>query len=297
MSAFERTLNQHLVSYRSNNAVSTGTSSEAVCTWASFKCASLDSELTVSDVVMNPNTGQDVDRTRTTSPTCMGSVGFLLCMPCRIGAGGIKRYRDPSVCLSVCLSQSAAALGPQLPQAISTLAACSLAMCGLQTRSRTDVDPPRVELPRAGSISSRRHRGDNLLDYAQNVQEFQWKHFSAYLFASLSVSLCVLGTPVSIAKTDEPIEMPCDSGVTVINVSAYRRNRRLREMKLLTSVKFDVICSTFVFSYKRCIVCAKVVKSSEWIKRELLDNVKARKLAYYYYYYYYPLLRQQAATQ
>ena len=104
---------------------------------------------------------------------------------------------------------------------------------------------------------------------------------------------------MSIAKTDEPIEMPCDSGVTVINVSAYRRNRRLREMKLLTSVKFDVICSTFVFSYKRCIVCAKVVKSSEWIKRELLDTVKARKLAYYYYYYYYyyPLLRQQAATQ
>ena len=112
MSAFERTLNQHLVSYRSNNAVSIGTSSEAVCTWASFKCASLDSELTVSDVVTNPNTGQDVDRTRTTSPTCMGSVGFLLCMPCRIGAGGIKRYRDPSVCLSVCLSQSAASLGP-----------------------------------------------------------------------------------------------------------------------------------------------------------------------------------------
>ena len=40
------------------------------------------------------------------------------------------------------------------------------------------------------------------------------------------------------------------------------------------------------------------MKSGEWIKRELLDTVKARKLAYYYYYYYYyPLLRQQAATQ
>jgi len=31
------------------------------------------------------------------------------------GQGGIKRYRDPSVCLSVCLSQGAAALGAQLP--------------------------------------------------------------------------------------------------------------------------------------------------------------------------------------
>jgi len=38
----------------------------------------------------------------------------------------------------------------QLPYAIGTLAACSLAMSGLQTRPRTDVDPPRVELPLAG---------------------------------------------------------------------------------------------------------------------------------------------------
>jgi len=43
-------------------------------------------------------------------------------------------------------------------------------MCGLRTRPRTDVDPPRflpptVELPSAwgGGISSRRPRGDNLL--------------------------------------------------------------------------------------------------------------------------------------
>jgi len=122
--------------------------------------------------------------------------------------------------------------------------------------------------------------------------------FCVSVCESVCQSVCV-GHTSEHCKTDEPIEMPCDSGVTVINVSAYRRNRRLREMKLLTSVKFDVICSTFVFSYKRCIVCAKVVKSSEWIKRELLDTVKARKLAYYYYYYYYyyPLLRQQAATQ
>jgi len=50
-----------------------------------------------------------------------------------------------------------------MPQAIGTLAACSLAMCGLRTRPRTDVDPPRVELPSAGGISSRRPRGDNLV--------------------------------------------------------------------------------------------------------------------------------------
>ena len=36
-------------------------------------------------------------------------------------------------------------------------------MCGLRTRLQTDVDPPRVELPSAGSISSRRLRGDTLM--------------------------------------------------------------------------------------------------------------------------------------
>jgi len=35
-------------------------------------------------------------------------------------------------------------------------------ICRLRTRPRTDVDPPRVELPSAGGISSRRPRGDNL---------------------------------------------------------------------------------------------------------------------------------------
>ena len=61
--------------------------------------------------------------------------------------GGVKRYRDPSVCVS----HGAAALGAQLPKDIGTLAACSLAMCGLRTRPRTDVDPPRVELPSPGA--------------------------------------------------------------------------------------------------------------------------------------------------
>ena len=61
--------------------------------------------------------------------------------------GGILEQRDPSVCLS----HGAAAIGAQLPQPIGTLAACSLAMCGLWTSPRTDVDPPRVELPSAGA--------------------------------------------------------------------------------------------------------------------------------------------------
>jgi len=37
-------------------------------------------------------------------------------------------------------------------------------MCGLRTRPRTDVDPPRVELPSAGDISSRCPRGDVSFD-------------------------------------------------------------------------------------------------------------------------------------
>ena len=63
----------------------------------------------------------------------------------------MKRYREPSVCLSVRLSHGVAALGVQLPLAIGTLAACSLAVCGLRTRPRTEVDPLRVELPSAGT--------------------------------------------------------------------------------------------------------------------------------------------------
>jgi len=71
-------------------------------------------------------------------------------------------YNDPvvlshtTICLSVCPMA-------QLPQAIDTLAACSLAMSGRRTRPLTDVDPLRVELPSAGGISSRRPRGDILL--------------------------------------------------------------------------------------------------------------------------------------
>ena len=57
---------------------------------------------------------------------------------------GGEALSDTAIRLSV------PALGAQLLYAIGTLAACSLAMCGLLTRPRTDVDPPRVELPSAG---------------------------------------------------------------------------------------------------------------------------------------------------
>ena len=56
---------------------------------------------------------------------------------------------DTAICLSVCLSIPA--IDAQLSWAIGTQTACSLAMCGLRTRPRTDVDPPRVELPSAGA--------------------------------------------------------------------------------------------------------------------------------------------------
>jgi len=49
---------------------------------------------------------------------------------------------------SVCLSQGAAALGYSHRR--------PLEMCGLRTSPQTDVDPPRVELPLPGGISSRR---------------------------------------------------------------------------------------------------------------------------------------------
>ena len=63
--------------------------------------------------------------------------------------------RSVRLCPSVCPMA-------QLSYAVGTLAAGSLAMCGLRTRPRTDVDPSRVELPTARGISSRRPRGDNL---------------------------------------------------------------------------------------------------------------------------------------
>jgi len=54
-------------------------------------------------------------------------------------------------------------------------------MCGLRTRPRTDVDPPRVELPSAGGTSSRRLRGDSLFYHQRGLLQLihvtrQWFH-------------------------------------------------------------------------------------------------------------------------
>jgi len=83
----------------------------------------------------------------------------------RRGGGGIKRYRGPSVCLSVCLPvprrscrRRAAALGYRHAGCLQLSPCRPPEMCGLWTRRRTNVDPPRVELP-----SSRHPRGDILL--------------------------------------------------------------------------------------------------------------------------------------
>ena len=67
----------------------------------------------------------------------------VIFMPPAVGV--IKRYRDQSVCPSVRPS-----VCPSL--GYSTLAACSWPapeMCGRRTYLRSDVDPPRVELPSA----------------------------------------------------------------------------------------------------------------------------------------------------
>jgi len=91
----------------------------------------------------------------------------LLCPPPDVGPGGASSNTAirPSVCLYVpwrscprhagCLQLSHRR---RLPK-----------MCGLRTRPRTDVDPPRVELPSAGGgILCRRLRGDNLLIKARS---------------------------------------------------------------------------------------------------------------------------------
>jgi len=82
--------------------------------------------------------------------------------PRRKGASSDTAIR-PSVCPSIGYSTLAACrscLGYR--HAGCPAAGRPPEVCGLRTRPRTDVDPPRVELPSAGGISSRRLRGDNL---------------------------------------------------------------------------------------------------------------------------------------
>ena len=76
----------------------------------------------------------------------------------------------------------------------TTLAACSLAMCGLRTRPRTDVDPPRVELPSWGGISSRRPRGDTLFRCAVNLLPVIQQIHNESKYRSLTVWICSEGS-------------------------------------------------------------------------------------------------------
>jgi len=93
-------------------------------------------------------------------PICAGGADTPPCYAPVVG-GGIKRYRDPSVCLSApgCSSpRRAAALGCRHSGCLQLSHRRPPEVCGLRTHPRTGVDPPRVELPSMGGISSRRPR-------------------------------------------------------------------------------------------------------------------------------------------
>ena len=78
--------------------------------------------------------------------------------------GGVKRYLEPSACLSVRLSVPwRSCLSYRHAGCLQLSHRRPPEMCGLRTRPRTDVDPPRVELPSAGGISSLRPRGRYLV--------------------------------------------------------------------------------------------------------------------------------------
>ena len=105
--------------------------------------------------------------------------------------GGIKRYRDPSLCPSICLSHGAAALGYRHSGCLQLSHDC---------RPWTDVDPPRVELPSAWayhlfSISSNSRSSSSIIDCGQVLAwtslYFDAYYVSQYLLGSLvNVCLC-----------------------------------------------------------------------------------------------------------
>jgi len=82
----------------------------------------------------------------------ISEVSIIVEVQVTVRGGGIKRYRDPSVCLSQprCVAQLPSLSARWLPAA-----GRPPEMFGLRTRPRMDVDPPPVELPSAGDISSR----------------------------------------------------------------------------------------------------------------------------------------------
>ena len=84
------------------------------------------------------------------------SLLWQLVMPPLQGALSDTAIR-PSLYLSVCLSQ------PRLQARWLPAAGRPPEMCGLRTRPRTDVDPPRVELPSTAGGGHIVSAGDNLL--------------------------------------------------------------------------------------------------------------------------------------
>ena len=67
-----------------------------------------------------------------------------VCYAPAIGGGALS---DTAIRPSVCPMA-------QLPYTIGSLAACSLAVCGLRTHLRMDVDPPLVDLLEAYRLAA-----------------------------------------------------------------------------------------------------------------------------------------------
>jgi len=99
--------------------------------------------------------------------TTFFSMLLIYYAPCCVFGGGIKRYRDPSVCLS----HGAAALGYRHAGCLQLCHRQPPEMCRLRTRLRMDVDLLRVKLLSVGTISSRRPRGDNLFVLLSECEE------------------------------------------------------------------------------------------------------------------------------
>jgi len=125
------------------------------------------------------------------------------------------------------------------------MAACSLAMCELQTRPQTDVNPPRVELPSAGAYRLAA-RGDNFCQITlplvtvmplgvykslgpitENGNEKCWTAVDFY-----RAMLCIRGTshgPVSVRLSVRLSVCPSQVGVLLkrLNVGSHKQHHTI----------------------------------------------------------------------
>ena len=101
-------------------------------------------------------------------------------------SGGIERYRDRSVCPFVCLSHGAAARHAGCLQLSHRR---SPEMCGLWTRPRTDVDPPRFMPP------SNCHRRGHIVSPPPGRYLVFVNFVSVFQFANSSVATSYTNTP------------------------------------------------------------------------------------------------------